>query len=118
MAQAEASSGRQAKQVNALRGDVLTHLAAGYIISCRAELLVEFGMEQVDLPQVGLARITRHSGKVLNGFTQVCVSLHAQARQERDAGLVPLAKNVLGTPAHCLHKARSGPGRCFRPINP
>jgi hypothetical protein len=71
--QAEASSSRQAQQIHALGGDILAHLAAGYIISCRAELLVEFGMDQMHLPQVGLAWITRHSGKVLYGLARVCV---------------------------------------------
>jgi hypothetical protein len=58
VAQMQPRPGWQSKQINAARRDILTHLPGCDGESSGPELVMEFSMDQVDLAQVGLARVT------------------------------------------------------------
>ena len=63
-------SGRQAEQVHAASRDVLAHLAFGYVEAHFSQLVVEFGVYEMHLPQVRLVRVLRNSRAVLNRLAQ------------------------------------------------
>ncbi|MFN8536830.1 MAG: hypothetical protein U0232_05070 [Thermomicrobiales bacterium] len=60
VAQMEFCAGRQAEQIDAARGDVLAHLAGGQVEPARAQLVVQLGVDEVDLAQVRLVGVARH----------------------------------------------------------
>src|SRR4051812_42841426 len=66
VAEVESGSGREAEQVDATRGHVLTHRARAHDeLACR-QLVVELAVDQVHLPAVGLAGIACDSRSVLD----------------------------------------------------
>jgi hypothetical protein len=76
-AQTKPSPGRQPEKVDSRRGNVLAHLAGRDVQAGSVELRVELGVYQVNLPQIWLAWIPSHAGKVLDCCTGVRVSLDA-----------------------------------------
>ena len=56
-AEPQARTDGQAQQVEAAGGDVLAHLAWGDVEPRRAQLVVELGVDEVDLAEVALGRI-------------------------------------------------------------
>ena len=63
-------------------------------------------MDQVDLPQIGLARITRHPRAVLNCLAEMRVAFHPQPSEESDAFPIRLGKGVRWAEAHSYHGSR------------
>ena len=45
---------------------------------------MEFGVDQVHLTEIGLARVARYSRAVLDGYSEVCIVFHAEAGEELD----------------------------------
>jgi len=60
----------------------------------RGELVEQFGVEEVHLSEIGLRRILRHAGTMLNGDAEVRVVAHSMARHELDGGDAALRKGV------------------------
>jgi hypothetical protein len=77
VSQPQSRAGWQAKEVDALRGDVLAHLPGGDSESARTQLLVQLSMNQVDLAEIGLAWVARYARAVLNGDPSMGVIRHA-----------------------------------------
>jgi hypothetical protein len=77
--------GGQSQQVNASGGDVFAHVARSHHMASCTQLVKQLALQQVHLTQVGLARIARHARAVLNRLAAVCVTLNAQAGEQRDA---------------------------------
>ena len=72
---------RQAKQIDAARGHILTQLSGRHGESSGAQIGMQFGMNQVYLAQVRLARVLSHSRSVLHRGAHVSVALHAEPGQ-------------------------------------
>jgi hypothetical protein len=92
----------QAQQVNAPRGDILPHLASAHGEPARPEFVVQFSMHEVHLPQIGLARIARHTRAMLHGCAHVRVTLHPQPHQQPDARFPWLYQGMGRTSVHRL----------------
>src|SRR5271167_2822769 len=66
---------------------------------------MEFSMDQVDLTQVGLARVTRYPRAMFDRLAEMCIALHTQPGEESDALLVRLGKGVHRAAAHSHHSS-------------
>jgi hypothetical protein len=67
VAEPQTRAGRQAQEVQPAGGNVFPHLASRHAEAARGQLVVEFGVHQVNLAQVGLRRIARYPRTVLDG---------------------------------------------------
>src|SRR5262249_2765032 len=92
IAQVEARAGRQAKQIDAARGDVLAHITSGYGKAGSVQFLMQFRMDQMDLAQVGLARVARYPRAMLDLFALMGIAFYSQSGQKTNAVLVLLAE--------------------------
>jgi len=99
-AQAKPGPGRQPEQVDAARGDVLPHLAGRQRESGRTELVVELGVDQVDLAEIRRLGILPQPRAVLDGRTEMSIALDTQAAQQRDPIPRPLLDRVALAQAH------------------
>lgn len=61
---------------------------------------MELCVDQVDLTQVGLARVSRYPRAMLDRLAEMRITLYAQSSEEPDAPLIRLGKRVRGTAAH------------------
>jgi hypothetical protein len=102
-AEAEAGAGGQAQQVDAAGGHVLAHPAGLEREAGGAELVVELGVDEVDLAPVGLGRVGPDPGAVLDGHAAVGVALHPEAGQQPHDRPVRLRHRVPGAAAHRRH---------------
>jgi hypothetical protein len=64
---------------------------------------MKFRMDQMHLAQIGLARITRDPRTMLNGCTEMGVTLNAQSRKKADALLLRFGKAVRQATTHRRH---------------
>ena len=64
VAEAKARPDGQPEQIELPRGDVFPELAGGNRVSLGAELLEQLGMDQMNLPEVGLGWIASHARSV------------------------------------------------------
>jgi hypothetical protein len=71
-------TGRQTKQINSSCGNVLPHLARRDSKPACMQFVVQFRVNQMHLPQVGLIRILCHSGTMLNFLSPMRISFYAQ----------------------------------------
>jgi hypothetical protein len=113
----EARTREQGKQVDAARCDVFAHLTWREVKAGRAQLVVQLGMDQVHLSQVGLRRVARHARAVLHSSAGVRVALDAEAFEQPNAYLVRLREAVRRAAAHGQddavdHSERPTSGRC------
>src|SRR5205807_1301281 len=99
--------GRQSEQIDSSRGYILSHLPGRYRKASGAQLVVKLGVDQMNLAQIGLIRISRQSGEMLHGRPEVGIAFDAQTGQEADALLVPLTHGVRLAAAHCLNNSLS-----------
>jgi hypothetical protein len=90
LTQPQPRSHRQPQQVDPARRHVLAHLAGPHLEAAPRELLVQLGVDQVDLAQVGLGGVAADPRAVLDGRAGVGVALHAEALDQDDGVLVPL----------------------------
>ena len=87
--------GRQAEQVDSARRDVLPHVPGGDPVPQKIQLVVQLGMDQVDLAQVRGRWVTGYPRPVLDRAPGVHVSLDADAGDESDPVADRLAERVL-----------------------
>jgi hypothetical protein len=74
-------SGQGEQEIDAPRGDVLSHLPGTHGKPSPAELVVQLGRDQVQLPQIGLTRVVGDARAVLHRHAHVRVVLHPQPRE-------------------------------------
>lgn len=74
----------QAEQLQTARGDVLAEGAWGNDVTFGTELVVELGVDQMHLPEIGLSRIGCDSRPVLHSGAEVGIAGYAQAGDERN----------------------------------
>lgn len=72
------------EEVDAPRGDVLPQLPGIDVESLRSKLVVQFGMDQVDLTKVGLGGVSSYARAVLDCHPRVSVTLNAEAGDQGD----------------------------------
>ena len=84
VAQPQPGAGGQREQVHAAGGDVLAHLAGRDVEAAGRQLVVQLGVDQVHLAQVGLRRVAPHARAVLHGRAGVGVAFHAEALEQAD----------------------------------
>ena len=110
-AQIQPRSDRQTEQIDTVGRDVLAHLPGRDGETGRAQFLVEFGVDQVNLAQVGLGRIARHPRAVLDRNALMRVAVDAEPGHELDAVLVGFDQRVRRASAdgrdYCVHCASS-----------
>jgi hypothetical protein len=75
------ASAPMVEEIEAAGRDVLAHLSGGDAETGGAELVVQFGVKQVDLTQVGLLRIAGHPRAVLDRRAGVRIALDAEPGQ-------------------------------------
>jgi hypothetical protein len=75
-AEAQPRARREPEKVEPARRDVLPHGAGRHGEAGGEKLVVELGMDQMDLTQVGLRRIARHPRAVPDGRARVGVAVH------------------------------------------
>lgn len=90
---------RQTEQVEAAGGDVLAHLSGCDVEAALSQLVVEFGMNEVNLPQVRRSRVGPNSGAMLHGHPGMRIVVHPDTGDELDAVLILLAELVHSTTA-------------------
>jgi len=76
---------RQREQVHAARRDVLAHLPWRDGEARGPQLVVQLGVDQVDLPEVRPARVACHPRAMLHGRARMRVALDAEPGDETDA---------------------------------
>src|SRR5215813_1563204 len=62
---------------------------------------MEFGVDQMNLPQIPLSGVAGHPRAMFDGFAEMRIAFNAEPRQQSDAVLVRLAHRVLGAAAYC-----------------
>src|SRR4029079_13986617 len=87
-------AGRQRQQVDAARGDVLAELAGRHAEACGAQLLEQFGVDEMNLTQVRAGRVARNPRAMLDGDAGVRVAFDAESGGEADAQARWLAEVV------------------------
>jgi hypothetical protein len=75
----EARAGGEGEKVEAAGGDVLAHVAGFHSEAGGVQLVEQLGVDQVDLPQVGLGGVAGDAGAVLHGFAGVRVAFDTEA---------------------------------------
>jgi N-acyl homoserine lactone hydrolase len=90
---------REAQEADATGSDVLPHLARFNIEAAFTKLVVELGLDQVNLSQVRLARVGPEPGAVLHGHPGVRVVVHTDTGHKPDAVRIRLAQLVHSAPA-------------------
>jgi hypothetical protein len=66
-------------------------------------LVVQLGVHEVDLPEVGLGRVAPGAGPMLDRGTPMCVAVDPLSRQQPNVLLVLLAECVTPAPTDCGH---------------
>src|SRR5574337_9975 len=118
-AESKLGADRQGEQVDAAGRDVLAHLTGRYIEPGSPQFVVQFGVDQVDLPQVRLGRVDRHSRAVLDRSPKVRVTFHAEAREQTNGGQWRLTERVRGTTTdrhHFAHRSARRIGSLIIPF--
>lgn len=101
--QAQTCSLRQTEEIHAARRHIFTHVACGDGEPHSLKLFVQLGVNEVDLPQVGLRRVALHPRNMFDRQTLVRVCFHAESRDEPDARPRHLREGVAGASAHRDH---------------
>lgn len=98
LADQQHSAARQGQQVYALGGDIFTEFANAYCEAFCGQFGEQFGVDQVDLPQVGLGGIGGDAGAVFDCYAAVGIAFDAvpgdQAQLRRAAfaeAMIPVA---------------------------
>lgn len=99
-AEVETGGGGQAQKIDAGGGDVLAEVAGLEMETEGAEVCEEGGLQEMNLGEVGLPRVSPSLIPVPDGGAAVSVSVDAQAGEEFDLWLRVLAEGVGGAEAH------------------
>src|SRR5262249_53282076 len=92
----------QMQQVDAARRDILPHLPSPHVETAGTQLVMQFRMDQVHLPQIGLARVAGHARAMFDRHPQMRIALHAEPREQADARLSWLDERMGTTLLHRL----------------
>ena len=84
----------QAEQIQAARGDVLSKVARGHDMTFAEELIVQFGVKQVHLPEIGLGGIDSDPGPVLHAGSEVRIASYTQTSDKDDLLRCGLAEGM------------------------
>src|SRR5262245_34174516 len=99
---------RKSQQIHPARGDILAHLSGEHAEPSSVEFVMEFSVDQMDLTQVGLAGVTRHSRTMLDQFAAVGVALDPTSRKQSNAPLIWFRECMRRAAAHgtdsCPHQ--------------
>ena len=115
VAQTQLRAHRQRQQVDAASGHVLAHHRRVDVEAPTAQLVVQFGVNQVNLAQVGLVWILAHPRSMFHASAAVGVALHAESFQQDDlvAGVLRWrVVGLLGDGGHGGGGGDGGGGRC------
>src|SRR5688572_22686771 len=99
-AKLETSTGWKIEEGDAAGRDVLAHQAGEYRKSAGNQLFVQLGVDEVDLTEVRLVRVTSDTRAVLHGRSRVSVTLNAEIGHKTDHWLRPLGHCVSRAAAH------------------
>lgn len=86
VSQAELGSGREAEQVDAMGGYVLAHHSRPESETATTELVVELGVEEMDLTQVRLGRVLTNPRPMLDRPAKMSIALDTETREKTDLG--------------------------------
>src|ERR1700676_1888483 len=89
-------TGRQRQQIDAGRGDVLAELAGRNREALGAQLVEQFGMNQMYLAQIGQRRVLAHARAMLDGLAHVGIAGDTQSPEQTNAKARRLAEVVAG----------------------
>src|SRR5205807_735865 len=84
----------QIEQWDAARGDVLAHLSPRDVKPLAAQSIMQFGMNEMDLAQIGLRGVLADARAMLDRLPAVGVALYAETCEQADVGLIGFAKSV------------------------
>jgi hypothetical protein len=99
LAEPEPGPGGQREEIQAPGRHVLPHVTGADVEPTRAQFVVQFGADEVHLPEVRRLGGAGHPGTVLDGPPGVPVAGHALARDQPDARHRRLAETVPRRPA-------------------
>lgn len=102
-AQAKLCALAQPQQLDALGGDVFAHLTVRNQVSTLEQLRKKFRLQQMNLSQVGLCRVSRHPGPVLDGDTKVGIAPNTVTGDEIDLRYLILRKRMKGLAVNGEH---------------
>ena len=94
IAQLQLSAWRQVQQSQSAGADVFAEVRAANRKTLPGQLVEQFRMNQVHLPQVGLRRITRHTRAVLHRRAGMSVTRHTQAFEQDNLRNLALGKQM------------------------
>ncbi len=87
---------RKPKQVNPACGDIFAHLTGQYWHSLGRDFIVQFAVDQMHLPQIGLRRVLGDTTTVLHRGSHVRVTFYAETCKQRNLRLARLDQRVFG----------------------
>jgi hypothetical protein len=98
---------RKPKQVNPARGDIFAHLTGQYGHSLGSNFVVQFAVDQMHLPQIGLRRVFGNTAAVLHGGSHVRITFYAETFKQGNLWLTRLDQGVFGAAVDgCDHRRR------------
>lgn len=100
IADMQARPGGKPQQIHPARGNIFAHLPGAHGKTGSMERIMQFRMDQVDLTQVGLGRVTRHPRAMLDPLAAMRVALNSQSPEESNAPLSRFGKRVRWAAAH------------------
>ena len=99
---------RHIEQCQPARQHILADIARSEVEALAAQVIEQFGVDKVDLAQVGLARVDCDAGPVPDGGAGMGVSGNAETREQRDARRRRLGKFVLRCPGDSVDDGTIG----------
>jgi len=76
----------ECKQIDLARGYILSHIAWPDVETAGGEFVVQFGVDEVNLPEIGLRGIARDARKMLHRRPAMRIVLDALPRKQANAG--------------------------------
>src|SRR5437868_6405626 len=104
-------AGRQGQQINAGGRDVLAKLTRLYRKAFRAQLVEQFGMNQMHLTQIGQLRVLADARAMLERLAHMGVAGDTQSLEQANAAARRLAEMMTGAKADgcdAAHGSRFG----------
>ena len=87
----------QSQEINALDGDVLAELAGFDLETLSLKLGKKLAMDEMDLAQIGLRRVSGDARPVLDGYPAMGISLDSESCNNRDGRLGDFGERVTRT---------------------
>ena len=96
--ESESGPGRQAEEIDATRRDVLAHLTRDDVETASLQFVEQLGMDQMDLPQVGLTWVAGNARAMFDRFALVSIVGNAETGDQDDRFLDRLRHRMFCTP--------------------